>query len=36
MYIAKSQDKKLIHRNLLYFYTLAMKNKKEKLKKENT
>ena len=27
--------KKLIHRNLLYFYTVTMKNKKEKLKKES-
>ena len=27
----KSQDTKLIHRNLLHFYTLATKDQKEKL-----
>ena len=27
--------KKLIHRNLLHFYTLTMKDKKEKFKKQS-
>ena len=31
MNLAKSQDTKLIHRNLLHFYTLATKDQKEKL-----
>ena len=28
------QDTKLIHRNLLHFYTLTMKDQKEKLRKQ--
>ena len=31
----KLQDTKLLHRNLLYFYTLMMKNLKEKLRKHS-
>ena len=31
--INESQDIKLTHRNSLHFYTLTMKNQKEKLKK---
>ena len=33
MNLVKLQDTKLIHRNLLCFYILIMKNQKEKLKK---
>ena len=29
------QDTKLMHRNLLHFYTLMMKNQKEKLRKHS-
>ena len=35
MSLVKLQDTKLIHRNLLYFYTLEMKGQKEKLKKQS-
>ena len=34
MSLVKLQDTKLIHRNLLYFYTLAMKDQKEKVNKK--
>ena len=30
-----SQDTKLIHRNLLHFYTLTTKDQKEKFKKQS-
>ena len=33
--LAKSQDTKLIHRNQQYFYTLTMKEQKEKLGKQS-
>ena len=33
--LVELQDEKLIHRNLLYFYTLTMKDQKEKLKKQS-
>ena len=33
MNIVRAQDTKLVHRNPLYFYTLTMKNPKEKLRK---
>ena len=32
--LAKFQDTKLIHRNLLHFYTLTTKDQKEQLKKQ--
>ena len=35
MNLAKLQDTKSIHRNHLYFYTLAMKNQKEQLKNQS-
>jgi len=35
MNLAKSQDTKSIYRNPLYSYTLAMKNQKDKLKKQS-
>ena len=33
--LAKLQDTKSIHRNHLYFYTITMKNQKEKLKNQS-
>ena len=33
--LVKLQDTKLIHRNLLYFYTLAMNSQKEKFEKKS-
>ena len=35
MNLIKLQDKKLIHRNMLHFYILTMKDKKEKLRKQS-
>jgi len=35
MNLAKSQDTKLIHRNQRLFYTLTMKDQKEKLEKQS-
>ena len=35
MNLVKLQDTKLMHRNLLHFYTLMMKNLKEKLRKHS-
>ena len=32
--LAKLQDTKLIHRNLLHFYTLTMRDQKEKFKND--
>ena len=36
MYLVESQDTKLIHRNQLNFYTLALKDQKEKLGKQSS
>ena len=33
--LANLQDKKLIHRNLLHFYALTMKDQKGKLRKQS-
>ena len=35
MNLIKSQDKTLIHRNLLNSYTLTVKDQKEKLRKQS-
>ena len=35
MNLIKLQDTKLIYRNILHFYTLTMKDQKEKLKEKN-
>ena len=35
MNLAKLQDRKSIHSNQLHFYTLTMKNKKEKLRNQS-
>ena len=35
MNLVKSQDTKLIHRNLFSSYTLTVKNQKEKLRKQS-
>ena len=35
MNLAKLQDTKSIHRNHLHFYTLTMKNQKEKLRNQS-
>ena len=33
--LLKLKNKKLIHRNILHFYMLTMKNQKEKLRKQS-
>ena len=33
--LVKLQDIKLIHRNLLHYYTVTMKNQEEKLRKQS-
>ena len=35
MNLVKLQNTKLIHRDLLYFYTLTMKDQTEKLRKQS-
>ena len=35
MNLVKLQDTKLIHKSLLHFYTLTMKEQKEKVKKQS-